>query len=50
MSIYRHRIDPDGELGSLLKPGKRYSLQDKSGGDVGAGAYASVDEQEFYQQ
>lgn len=47
MSIYRYRIDPGDELASLLKPEKWYSLQNKSGEDVGVGAYANVDEQGY---
>lgn len=35
MSTYRYDIDPDSDLASLLEPGKKYTIRNEAGQDLG---------------
>ncbi|CAG7561226.1 unnamed protein product [Fusarium equiseti] len=43
LSIYYYYIPPDSDLGRVFKSGKKYHIQNKSGGDLG-GDYIYVDD------
>jgi hypothetical protein len=46
MSTYRYDVDPESELASLLEPGKKYTIRNKAGQDLGFRDYAYSDQAE----
>ncbi|KAI1071367.1 hypothetical protein LB507_011559 [Fusarium sp. FIESC RH6] len=43
---YHYRVEPNSDLASLLKAGKRYAVQNVSGWQLGPSAYNFVDDEE----
>ncbi len=46
LSIYQYHIDPSSELASLLEPGKKYTIRNKAGEDLGGKVYTYADQAE----
>lgn len=47
MSTYRYDIDPGSELASLLEPGKKYTIRNQAGQDLGFKDYGYSEHDEF---
>lgn len=47
MSIYRYDIDPASELASLLEPGKKYTIRNEAGQDLGFNDFGYSEQDEY---
>ncbi|KAM5377857.1 hypothetical protein ACJZ2D_004761 [Fusarium nematophilum] len=50
LSVYQYYVDPKSELASLLEPGKKYTIRNKAGDDLGGKGYTYVHQEEHTEE